>query len=285
MKGAVLVTLVAIACTCNAFTLPVAHPRLQSLARRASTSQDADSLSFSFPDIDLTLLKNPLADLQGRLSGIDFDFAGGYYVIEKLKGTATETFSSLEEASKNINIHLPSLNPGELPTLAMPSLDSVISAAQSFDPTSLDLTPLTSLPAPAQALLSFFALYALVSSALAPPPLSTPYPTFRYDPSTASQYFSSRPVAQLLRVGEITYLSSSFLLKVLALDKLFPPADPSLRGADLADLLTRLGPTFIKVGQSLSIRSDLLPPQYIAGESARVCEGSLCALSRVALTS
>ena len=37
------------------------------------------------------------------------------------------------------------------------------------------------------------------------------------------------------------------------------------RGRELATLLTKLGPTFIKVGQSLSIRTDLLPPAYIRG--------------------
>lgn len=37
------------------------------------------------------------------------------------------------------------------------------------------------------------------------------------------------------------------------------------RGKELAELLTRLGPTFIKVGQSLSIRTDLLSPAYIRG--------------------
>jgi len=35
------------------------------------------------------------------------------------------------------------------------------------------------------------------------------------------------------------------------------------RAAQLVELLTTLGPTFIKVGQSLSIRSDLLPLPYL----------------------
>jgi len=37
------------------------------------------------------------------------------------------------------------------------------------------------------------------------------------------------------------------------------------RAEELAELLTELGPTFIKLGQSASIRSDLLPPAYCAG--------------------
>ena len=37
------------------------------------------------------------------------------------------------------------------------------------------------------------------------------------------------------------------------------------RASDLAKLLTQLGPTFIKAGQSASIRTDLLPAAYIRG--------------------
>ena len=37
------------------------------------------------------------------------------------------------------------------------------------------------------------------------------------------------------------------------------------RGMELAQLLTKLGPTFIKIGQSLSIRTDILSPAYIRG--------------------
>ena len=37
------------------------------------------------------------------------------------------------------------------------------------------------------------------------------------------------------------------------------------RAIQLAGVLTKLGPTFIKVGQSLSIRTDLLSPAYVRG--------------------
>ncbi len=37
---------------------------------------------------------------------------------------------------------------------------------------------------------------------------------------------------------------------------------------ELAQLLTELGPTFIKIGQSLSIRTDLLSPGYVRGLSS-----------------
>ena len=37
------------------------------------------------------------------------------------------------------------------------------------------------------------------------------------------------------------------------------------RSEELLELVTKLGPTFIKVGQALSIRTDLLPAPYVAG--------------------
>ena len=39
----------------------------------------------------------------------------------------------------------------------------------------------------------------------------------------------------------------------------------SNRARELSVLLTKLGPSFIKVGQSLSIRTDLLSPAYVQG--------------------
>lgn len=35
------------------------------------------------------------------------------------------------------------------------------------------------------------------------------------------------------------------------------------RAAELKDLFTRLGPTFVKLGQGLSIRPDICPPEYL----------------------
>lgn len=37
----------------------------------------------------------------------------------------------------------------------------------------------------------------------------------------------------------------------------------SVRAEQLVSALTAMGPTYIKVGQALSIRADLLPPAYI----------------------
>ncbi len=42
------------------------------------------------------------------------------------------------------------------------------------------------------------------------------------------------------------------------------PEEPSLRGQHLRELLEELGPTFVKFGQLLSMRPDILPPDIIA---------------------
>src|SRR3954454_12973915 len=57
---------------------------------------------------------------------------------------------------------------------------------------------------------------------------------------------------------------AAFLLKYRRSDLVFntglASADPSADSDELADDLERLGPTFVKVGQLLSTRPDLLPP-------------------------
>jgi hypothetical protein len=92
--------------------------------------------------------------------------------------------------------------------------------------------------------------------------------TYRYNPAFAADYFSRRPLLVFKRALEIAILSASFgvgLLVDLINDKLTDREQEEKRADELTDILTRLGPTFIKVGQSLSIRTDLLRPAYIKG--------------------
>lgn len=93
-----------------------------------------------------------------------------------------------------------------------------------------------------------------------------PYPTGAYDASSARAYFGRRPLRVAARSLEILWRSAGFGA-ALAGDALAGdgPAGPRAddRGRELTDLLVALGPAFIKIGQSASVRSDLLPPPYV----------------------
>lgn len=90
--------------------------------------------------------------------------------------------------------------------------------------------------------------------------------SYRYDAAAAEEYFSKYPIKVFSRFVELASASTSFLV-ALGLDyltgRITDPEQEQKRGDQLTGILTQLGPTFIKVGQSLSIRADLLRPAYI----------------------
>ena len=98
------------------------------------------------------------------------------------------------------------------------------------------------------------------------PPPTQPYPLNKYDPIAARLYFDQQLPMVMTRGLEVFVQSLQFGLSLFR-DKIDNKmaANEEQRGRELATLLTRLGPTFIKVGQSLSIRTDLLSPGYIRG--------------------
>jgi len=128
---------------------------------------------------------------------------------------------------------------------------------------------LASLPPSVGLLASFTVSYTVINTVQSMgrvPPLSSPYPLGRYDASSARIYFSSRLGEMVARATEITARSGEFglaLLKDAISGDLEKNAD--IRAQELSVLLTKLGPSFIKIGQSLSIRTDLLSPAYVRG--------------------
>lgn len=94
----------------------------------------------------------------------------------------------------------------------------------------------------------------------------TPYPKGPYDSDSARAYFGRRPLLVASRAAEIGWKSASFAAALLG-DALSgedldgPRAE--VRGQALTTLLVELGPAFIKIGQSASVRTDLLPPAYV----------------------
>ncbi|WCJ41901.1 Protein kinase superfamily protein [Euphorbia peplus] len=85
-----------------------------------------------------------------------------------------------------------------------------------------------------------------------------------YTPELLSSNYGSRPFKVLQRTLEIFTALSSFGFK-LWLDKRNGVFDLNkrLRAIQLRTIFTRLGPTFVKIGQGLSTRPDICPSEYL----------------------
>jgi len=106
-----------------------------------------------------------------------------------------------------------------------------------------------------------------------------PYREASYDPRAAEEFFETRPLKSIGRFLQIASKSSRFIFDTSIVDsnpnnsdrkngventdsngsaKLMTDLERK-RSKELVNLITELGPTFIKVGQALSTRTDLLP--------------------------
>ncbi|TAF57528.1 MAG: AarF/ABC1/UbiB kinase family protein [Oscillatoriales cyanobacterium] len=86
----------------------------------------------------------------------------------------------------------------------------------------------------------------------------------RYDSETIARYYWRRPWQVLWRSLEVVIMLLSFLFGMV-LDRWLGREDQNVpkRAAQVRDALTNLGPTFIKVGQALSTRPDLIRQAYL----------------------
>lgn len=93
---------------------------------------------------------------------------------------------------------------------------------------------------------------------------SSEMPAVRYDPMAIAEYYSARPLQVM---GRTIGIVLPFLLFALGLwwDKQWGQTEKNQqrRAEQLRDILTRLGPAYIKIGQALSTRPDLVPPAYL----------------------
>lgn len=85
-----------------------------------------------------------------------------------------------------------------------------------------------------------------------------------YDPAKIAEKYRWRPLKVLRRASEILLSLGSFAI-TLVLDQRNGKLDQNkrTRARELRKIFTRLGPTFVKVGQGLSTRPDLCPPEYL----------------------
>jgi len=86
----------------------------------------------------------------------------------------------------------------------------------------------------------------------------------RYDSEAIARYYRLRPWKSIWRALSIVWSFAWLWLSVQS-DDWFNRADANKlkRAAQLRQLLTRLGPTFIKVGQALSTRPDLIRKDFL----------------------
>ncbi len=86
----------------------------------------------------------------------------------------------------------------------------------------------------------------------------------RYDPEAIAAHYKKKPLEVLGRIFTVIFPSVSFALGVWW-DKKRGLGDRNgqKRAIQLKELLTKLGPAYIKIGQALSTRPDLVSPAYL----------------------
>jgi len=94
-----------------------------------------------------------------------------------------------------------------------------------------------------------------------------------YDPRALREFFSKRPLTVLSRIAQVAGVGGGWVARNV-LDKVLGRSSPDLevqRAAELRDIITSLGPFYIKIGQALSIRPDILSPRSMV-ELQKLCD-------------
>ena len=89
-------------------------------------------------------------------------------------------------------------------------------------------------------------------------------PLRRYSAEAIARYYNRRLWLVIWRGGKIFFTFAFFIIK-LVLDRWFNQEEKNkfTRAREIRQILTDLGPTFIKVGQALSTRPDLIRQDYL----------------------
>ncbi|XZF61278.1 MAG: ABC1 kinase family protein [Gloeotrichia echinulata DVL01] len=86
----------------------------------------------------------------------------------------------------------------------------------------------------------------------------------RYDPLKITADYQNRPLEVLRRIFAVLQPTISFIFGLWSDSKRgIVVKNDRRRAVQLRELLTKLGPAYIKIGQALSTRPDLVPPVYL----------------------
>ncbi|XVF65098.1 hypothetical protein PTKIN_Ptkin09bG0219500 [Pterospermum kingtungense] len=93
-----------------------------------------------------------------------------------------------------------------------------------------------------------------------------------YDPTSISAYWGKRPRAVATRIIQLLSVAGGFLSR-LAMDVINKKVKENevARAIELREIVTSLGPAYIKLGQALSIRPDILSPAAMT-ELQKLCD-------------
>ncbi|KAF4370850.1 hypothetical protein G4B88_012650 [Cannabis sativa] len=93
-----------------------------------------------------------------------------------------------------------------------------------------------------------------------------------YDPASISAYWGKRPRAVATRIVQLMSVAGGFLSRI-ALDVINKKVKENevARAIELREIVTSLGPAYIKLGQALSIRPDILSPSAMT-ELQKLCD-------------
>jgi len=93
-----------------------------------------------------------------------------------------------------------------------------------------------------------------------------------YSPEQIERFWSRRPVAVVQRIFQLLSISGTFIAALVwdALNGKLKETEVA-RARDIREIVTSLGPAYIKLGQALSIRPDILSPAAMR-ELQKLCD-------------
>eukprot|EP00966_Prymnesium_polylepis_P108963 2521533-Prymnesium_polylepis.1 len=178
-------------------------------------------------------------------------------------------------ATRNARVAVPR-SAAPLANVAEVLLTGPVQSLLSMDTSELAASPIVQpllSNANAVGLVGAAGLTAAAASSATSKPLGAPYPpkADAYDPQAADEYYFARlpqVVSRFARLGALTLaFNLRLLLDLSAYKRAGSPEEESWpneaeRAKEALGLATQLGPTFIKLAQALSIRTDLIPEAY-----------------------